>query len=957
MLANVESQRFGWMIQRFHLDEIAEGTPRSILKQNPDIAILRFPAAQMETFKKHFSVFSPILADTLNYYELELKHAAPKPAANEALNFRLAQKSDEKEIEQIIARAFAGYRNHYSANPVLDKSKIVEGYAEWGRNLLKDSSASEPFWVAEEAGRVIAFIACRRDGDSLDIALNAVHPDFANKGVYSKLLNFAISEAKKIVPVLKISTQAENQIVQKIWQRAGFYLSAQFKTVHINCFLHSVDKLNDEQNLSRKKIIQFMQGQPILSIAIATFNSERTLSLVLDSVKKQKGLQGGVEILIVDGGSTDSTLSIAKKFQAKIISNPKTEPVHAKFLALHESAGEFLVYLDHDEILQDANSLQRKIDLACEVKIILPSGYISPSKSWLNEYLNSYGEPFTYFVYGISKSYSHFIHELKSIFTVQEENQDHIIYKLKSSLPLIELCAAGALVHKEFIFEKIGKEIKVSENIPHLFYLLAPHLEKIAVLKNDPILHYSVDNLDSYLRKIHWRVKNNIYFRKSLGEAGFSGREKFQPTKINMRKWLYLPYAFSFLLPFVDSLRLSVKNKSLAFLWHLPLTIFTAMLILVHQILFYLGYRPMLRSYDEKVEIGEKRNLLFFMGTAAELIKVFPVLRGLGGTKYEVISSGQAPSSFQSQWKELDLGHYTEISNRGRDLHSGVEALFWFSTTFIRVFFQSEWREKIRGSVLVVHGDTISALLGAILGKCFGAKSIVHLEAGRRSGNLWSPFPEEICRRLVTKLSSLHLAENDQCVKNLSGKVIHTQGNTQESAVSLLTHTTSSLNWKKPYCLLNLHRFENLSFFWNEVIQVTIEAAKVCDAYFICHGHVKQRIEPATKDRLEKLGVKFIDRMSFQNFLSALNEAEFLVTDGSGNQDDIALLGTPTLIVRNEIETKTGLWPNGSALLSGWDQKKIQDFFKNYAGYRKPKKAANPFIVESIVRALESEVR
>src|SRR5690606_9030906 len=90
-----------------------------------------------------------------------------------------------------------------------------------------------------------------------------------------------------------------------------------------------------------------------LTIAIATFNSEKRLTDVLQAIRKQEIYGSKLELLIIDGGSTDETLKIVKKFDAVVIKNPKTEPVFAKYLAFHKAKGKFLLYLDHDEVLKN----------------------------------------------------------------------------------------------------------------------------------------------------------------------------------------------------------------------------------------------------------------------------------------------------------------------------------------------------------------------------------------------------------------------------------------------------------------------------------------------------------------------------------------------------------------------------------------------------------------------------
>jgi len=137
------------------------------------------------------------------------------------------------------------------------------------------------------------------------------------------------------------------------------------------------------------------------------------------------------------------------------------------------------------------------------------------------------------------------------------------------------------------------------ELIPHFFYLLMSKYPFLAITKNDFLIHYSADTLKKYLNKIRCRLKNNIYHKINMGASGFSGRDKFQPRLFRLKKYLFIPYAFSIILPFVDAFYLAFTRRKIAYFLHVPLTIFTASLILFHLLLKMFGYSPQFRSYDE----------------------------------------------------------------------------------------------------------------------------------------------------------------------------------------------------------------------------------------------------------------------------------------------------------------------------------------------------------------------
>lgn len=346
-----------------------------------------------------------------------------------------------------------------------------------------------------------------------------------------------------------------------------------------------------------------------ISVIIATFNSSKTLPLVLDALTSQTFPKNKLEVLLVDGGSTDTTLRIAKKYNCRIINNPRTEPVYAKFLGYKSAKGTYAIYLDHDEILENRKSLEIKYSIFTQnkdVKAVIGSGYKSPSKiSFINYYINEFGDPFSFFIYNLTKDARFFIEEMKKKYKIVKETDSSIIVDFSDVkiLPIIELCAASGMTDIEYMKKEFPKTLTNPEFIPHFFYLLLKKKPKLGVSKNDNLVHYSSDTFSKYLNKIRWRIKNNIYHKKSMGASGFSGRVLYQPVLNRYKQYLFIPYTYSLILPFIDSLILVITRRQLLYFIHLPLCIFTANLILYHRMQKSLGHNERLKSYDETTEI------------------------------------------------------------------------------------------------------------------------------------------------------------------------------------------------------------------------------------------------------------------------------------------------------------------------------------------------------------------
>ena len=325
-----------------------------------------------------------------------------------------------------------------------------------------------------------------------------------------------------------------------------------------------------------------------MSIVIATFNSERTLPRVLASIRRQVYPKNLIDILVVDGGSTDKTIPIAKKYGCRVLHNPRTVPAWAKYIGYKEAKGKYLMYLDSDEVIVHTNSLKRKaavLELSNSVRAVTGSGYRNPrGYSILNQYVNEFGDPFSFFIYRLSKGESFFVPSMKERYHTVEDNTDHVVFDFFgiAQLPIFELVAMGSMVDREYIRKQFPHVDLEPGLIPHLFYLLITKRAQICIINNDPLLHYSANSWSGYLRKIRSRIVNNVF---TSAKEGFRGRDELNNAN-PLKKYLFIPYALTLIWPLFDALYLSISRKNAGYLLHVPLSLYTAFLIL-----YYTGMR------------------------------------------------------------------------------------------------------------------------------------------------------------------------------------------------------------------------------------------------------------------------------------------------------------------------------------------------------------------------------
>lgn len=360
--------------------------------------------------------------------------------------------------------------------------------------------------------------------------------------------------------------------------------------------------------------------------------------------------------------------------------------------------------------------------------------------------------------------------------------------------------------------------------------------------------------------------------------------------------------------------------------------------------------------------------ILVLVGTKAQFIKTAPVLRELDrrSLAYRLVYTGQHSETFD----ELEA----VFGTRSADDHlvpeteadSAVGLLRWawrFWGAVLKRIRAGEWRGARWG---VVHGDTASTLMSALALR-FAGVPVAHIEAGLRSPALFLPFPEEIVRRVVSRLTRLHLAPDTAAAANLHaarGVVVDTGGNTLRDALGLALERVApkdGIGGHGNYAVVSLHRSENLGHrsTLDMLLGEVVAAASVLPVRFVLHPVTRRRLQrTGWIKRLEATpGLLLLPRSDYVSFISLLIGARFLMTDGGSNQEEAAVLGIPTLLLRRVTERPDGL--GQGIALSGLDPKRIGQFVATHSMARwtiGEVRGASPSaaIVESLVPRRQS---
>jgi UDP-N-acetylglucosamine 2-epimerase (non-hydrolysing) len=336
----------------------------------------------------------------------------------------------------------------------------------------------------------------------------------------------------------------------------------------------------------------------------------------------------------------------------------------------------------------------------------------------------------------------------------------------------------------------------------------------------------------------------------------------------------------------------------------------------------------------------------FVIGTRAQLLKIAPVMlecesRNLS---WRWVYTAQHRDTMQQLLATFELPPPDHTIVRwSTEAKSKAKMMQWFSRMLVAL---PRSRRVLAGQtgathVVVTHGDTFTTWLAALMGRLTRTK-VLHVESGLRSFSLRKPFPEELNRLITFRLADFYACQDEEAIRNLrdrKGLKINTHGNTQIDTLRFgLAHLDrASLELPaSPFVVATIHRYENIfnRARMSEIVNHIERIAERLDVLFIRH--------PATAEQLEKLGlvgrleqqprIHLLPRLEYLPFVKAISAAEFVVSDGGGNQVELAYLGVPTLILRDEIEQREGIGEN--VVLSRFDDDVIEAFIADYQSYR-----------------------
>lgn len=342
--------------------------------------------------------------------------------------------------------------------------------------------------------------------------------------------------------------------------------------------------------------------KPTVSFIMPTLNSQRTIRASLQSIRSQDFDPKKIEILVIDGGSTDATLQIAREFQCRVLSNPRIQQEYAKHIGLLQAKGDYAVFLDSDEEFSSKQSLTKRIDVLKKnpkVHIVFSGGYKSTSNSLINRYVASFGDPFGYFMYNTSPNFRHYVDDCKKMYPSFTEDRTSITFRINEQtfLPLVDLCA-GVTVDMSYVRKRFDLHKDILW-VPKLPAVTIREDGYFMVVKDEYIIHDSAESIAHFMNKLKWRAIVNVHY-KDIPGTGYANREELQPRTFNLKKYLFILYAASVAGPVVTTLYSLIRRRNTSSVLHPFLTLFVLVSIVANVFAKIAGHKPSLHVYGKK---------------------------------------------------------------------------------------------------------------------------------------------------------------------------------------------------------------------------------------------------------------------------------------------------------------------------------------------------------------------
>jgi len=356
----------------------------------------------------------------------------------------------------------------------------------------------------------------------------------------------------------------------------------------------------------------------------------------------------------------------------------------------------------------------------------------------------------------------------------------------------------------------------------------------------------------------------------------------------------------------------------------------------------------------------KKKKILILFGTRPEAIKMAPLVNCFINEN-DFFDTKVCVTAQHREMLDQVLDFFGIIPDYDLNLMKPNQNLYGL-TSSILLNLKNVLEDFIPDYVFV-HGDTTTTMAGSLASFYNGSK-ICHIEAGLRTFNKLSPFPEEINRQITGRLTDLHFAptlvsKNNLLSENVDHRKIIITGNTVIDALmssvkkveenpSEFINSISKIILDKDIILVTGHRRENHGQGFINICEALKEIAqKKPNILIIYPVHLNPKVQIPVKTILSNIkNIILIDPLDYPDFVWMMNRSKIIITDSGGVQEEAPSLGKPVLVMRNTTERPEAV-DAGTVILVGTDKnlivKETIDLLENNNRFDKMSKLHNPY--------------
>jgi len=351
-----------------------------------------------------------------------------------------------------------------------------------------------------------------------------------------------------------------------------------------------------------------------------------------------------------------------------------------------------------------------------------------------------------------------------------------------------------------------------------------------------------------------------------------------------------------------------------------------------------------------------KKKIVSVFGTRPEAIKMCPLVKGL--EKEENIESIVLVTAQHREMLDQVLDVFDVKPDYDMNIMKKNQSLSQITTNILTGI--EELFKEIEPDMILVHGDTTTSF-AAGLAAFYNKIHVGHVEAGLRTFDKWSPFPEEVMRNLTGRLADLHFSPTVTNRQNLLNEgikedTIHLTGNTVIDALKMTIDPDFKFGIdlldnidfdNEKVIAMTAHRRENLGEPMRNIFRAIKRLVEDLDVRVIYPIHLNPKVREIANEIFDGMDkVHLIEPLDYIQFANLEARSYMVMTDSGGLQEEAPALGKPVLVLRKETERPEAI-EAGTVLLAGIEEDRIYDMayelLTNETSYQKMSNAVNPY--------------